>query len=75
MNSAELPCGSILRVQPADSNYDNQQQRQIHKKTEAYGEPRDNVLENAESSRLMASDSDKKLDGETDDLDEFFESL
>jgi hypothetical protein len=71
MNGAELPCGSILSVEPADPNYGkhHQQQRppQSEKDPVKFGESfiRNDIREKADKCRQPAND----------DLDEFFDSL
>lgn len=60
MNGAELPCGSLLRVEPADSNNDNKQYGlRTTQEAERGGEELD---ESGNTTRV-------------DDLDEFFASL
>ena len=74
MNGAELPCGATLQVQPADSNYRNNQQHSMH-----------NSLANQQPSKqgnpeepTMCENTVAEVQGDTDlndDLDDFFGSL
>ncbi|CAB9520224.1 expressed unknown protein [Seminavis robusta] len=81
MNGAELPCGSILQVQPADSNY--QQQQQL---LSSYGPPKTGDTSSSNANIRKAPPPDGSKDTETgatkengddddEDLDDFFESL
>lgn len=72
MNGAELPCGAILQVQPADSSYEQQ-------KTSHYTNQQ-NLLDKKEGTNIKNKDTpagndDKKEDDSTGDLDDFFDSL
>jgi uncharacterized FlaG/YvyC family protein len=73
MNGAELPCGAILQVQPADSTYSNSQQQ-----LSAHG-AQQNQETNQRSSHEQPMTSDDKVEGKQDDieddLDDFFGSL
>lgn len=79
MNGAELPCGSILRVEPADVTYQKQQQitppsRQC---AQIYSgkSPLDDARDKADVSQQTRCDSATKIAEESDELDEFFDSL
>jgi hypothetical protein len=68
MNGAELPCGSVLQVEPADSNY-SQKQR-----------PAEESERSAKESEIVPPHDESKPESKTevqpaDDLDEFFDSL
>jgi len=90
MNGAELPCGSIIRVEPADSNYHGSSNLQ-HKQratlldesssTDANTEKMmkdDNALNISDDVLHKAKDTATTVNQTnevTDDLDDFFDSL
>jgi hypothetical protein len=85
MNGAELPCGSIIQVEPATRNYGNdpkQQASNVSGTKSIHSDPVDNVESSATevttSAPLPASDENDATQPTTDnadDLDEFFDSL
>ena len=69
MNGTELPCGSVLKVQPADSSY-NQERFDLYKSPQlrmAESEPIDHPAKPV--------DNDNNDNTNDDDLDDFFSSL
>lgn len=91
MNGAELPCGSILHVEPADANYKQRQSgsneittRGDEEVTNYYG-PASKIKENKEMPTVVengcAADQANTLvsnpgdKDDDDDLDDFFDSL
>jgi hypothetical protein len=79
MNGAELPCGSILHVEPATSNYDDTQQpqppRQSHSSTNVHHRHDSSNVEDAPLVHVPDANPLKPTDTNSDDLDEFFDSL
>lgn len=67
MNGAELPCGSILRVEPADPQYKQRQSETVsgHNDFGYYG-PSSGAAENGTGGGKNETDAE---------LDEFFDSL
>ena len=63
----ELPCGSVLTVEPADMDYKKKQQVIQSKESEVI----EKVLKNDEEDIVQSSE----LVDEEDDLDDFFQSL
>ena len=61
----ELPCGSVLTVEPADMDYKKKQSKQSDKVIEK------TTLKNDEEDIVQSSE----LVDEEDDLDDFFQSL
>jgi len=86
MNGAELPCGSILRVEPADQQY-KQKKSEPNDATKCdedvghYGPAASATtdVEKASSHDHVMNESTDKDHGEgnnpDDDLDDFFDSL
>jgi hypothetical protein len=73
MNGAELPCGSVLHVEPASSNNaasgtTSQQSHYGPAKSQALERPHGEV----EKDETPAADND---DDDEEDLDDFFDSL
>lgn len=82
MNGAELPCGSTLRVEPADPQY-KQRQTESKKSTECnddvgyYGPSFGASTEEVKRETAEVNESNANGDGgeKDDDLDDFFDSL
>ena len=77
MNGAELPNGSILRVEPAKSKDFGggsiQPKHENHNdSTEQQVDEPSNVKKHEPLSTALSSDN---ISGDTDDLDDFFDSL
>jgi len=81
LNGVELPCGSLLSVQPADFDYKNK--KNVSKKNNSNGQDESKFQqkptikeENGTNSEPHPSgeEIDDKLEDE-DDLDDFFSSL
>lgn len=70
MNGAELPCGAILQVQPADSNYEQKQNNPC-----AHGPQTTSTLHGKVEASQDVKEGDAKDDDSTGDLEDFFESL
>jgi hypothetical protein len=82
MNGAELPCGSILRVEPADPQYKQQQSETIsgHNDFGYYrpssGAPVEGEEVETYNVKVSAENGTGGGKNETDaELDEFFDSL
>ena len=73
MNGAELPCGSILQVEPSDSSYGQNSSRYAPQSQPqpTTGKKNQNVKD--EKEQPAGEEGDKK-DNDSD-LDDFFESL
>jgi hypothetical protein len=75
MDGVELPCGSIMRVEPADCSYDRNLRNHYSRKK---GEPnREDHLSHTHGE-VKESDARKDTAAEEEDddeLDEFFNSL
>jgi hypothetical protein len=85
MNGAELPCGSVLQVEPADTNYYHGGVGEKHESTdnkapnstvatEQSPKGRDSLQGTAEETKTNDPDA-KVSDDIIDDLDDFFHSL
>ena len=74
MNGAELPSGCALKVEPADSGYQQQQEQQ---NISIYGPAAAAILEDkkAEPIETKTKDGEGDDNDSTGDLDDFFESL
>jgi hypothetical protein len=86
MNGAELPCGSILHVEPATRNYANsssdqrQQQKEqpppsIESNIKRFCELSDSAIVVESTMIVNENDDNQAATDDTDDLDEFFDSL
>lgn len=91
MNGAELPCGSVLCVEPADPQHNQKQPQHQHATTTrcddvGYYGPASGSNETEEkvetsvvhvngSSAGNRDNANEKNDGDDDDLDDFFDSL
>lgn len=85
MNGVELPCGSILSVEPADMDYKKKQTiEKLDNKngasdslptTEKEKERSDNRNTHADGQIDSNQSPTKELEDDNDDLDDFFASL
>jgi hypothetical protein len=76
MNGAELPCGSILHVEPATSKCDDTQEpRQSHSSTNVHHHHDASNVEDAPLVHVQDANPLKPTDTNSKDLDEFFDSL
>ena len=72
MNGAELPCGSVLHVEPADPQYKQ------NKSERSYGPSSgDTMKEESEAPAIKEAvdGGNDKDNSPADDLDDFFDSL
>lgn len=70
MNGAELPCGSILRVQPADSSYSQSASKYAPQLTTTGA-----VVTAAKRPPVVDDKEGDKKEDDDSDLDDFFDSL
>lgn len=85
MNGAELPCGSILKVEPAQSkttssstntnNNNNGSTMDVIPLTKPTEEPPLSLGNGNENPALPVTSEQADRDGDDDELDEFFSSL
>ena len=75
MNGAELPCGSILRVEPADPQYTKSQTEEHGEKDRGYSGPPSCVDATDNKSQSNEPPQEGSGDNPGDDLDDFFDSL
>lgn len=73
MNGAELPCGSVIRVEPADSSFSSRQTSHPYGPQEPDQEKTLSQGDDAQGERAAPTSADPPAD--SDDLDDFFDSL
>ena len=77
MNGAELPCGSVLQVEPANSSYGGQKKDQMT----SYGGPSASTVcsssfpEKTDKREAFEATNGDIQKTEDEDLDDFFASL
>jgi len=75
MNGAELPCGSILQVEPADTGY-SQKNAKYAPQSSGADPTTTTVINGAQLLQGKPEDRAKEeVQEEDSDLDDFFESL
>lgn len=70
----ELPCGSVLTVEPADMNYKEKQNKKYMPSAEENSASKSQSKSHNESNITIES-SESSPDVEDDNLDDFFASL
>lgn len=77
MNGAELPCGTVLKVEPADASYQQPKTSQYGPVGNDEQQGNDNKQLQQGESIIIAAGPTKTEDNENEDedLDDFFESL
>lgn len=75
MNGAELPCGSILRVEPADPQYTKSKTEEDREEGGGYYGPPSCVDRTDNKSPSNTPSQEGSGDSPGDDLDDFFDSL
>lgn len=84
MNGVELPCGSILSVEPADMDYKKKQNTEKVDKYDANDSSFEDSKKEMEKSNSTTTcsgqidnnpSSTKEFEDDNDDLDDFFASL